>query len=141
MTKPKVAVNIDSNATFNAWRKEIRSLLFSDFPEYTFNLPVLSEVENKELTRQVKNYTGECGCQTGSFLMSMIFIGSVAWYFISGNKFSEISFRDVLLLGGFTLAGAITGKVAGLISARWKLIKLSNELNEKIRINLTYKLN
>jgi len=129
---PEKVVYIDSLSTFNSWKKELRAIRRNEDLTYLFNLSELTELENQNFTDHVKYYNNECGCTSGSFLMSLAFFLIVTWYFISGNMLNDVLYGDLLWLGGVTLFAGLAGKLLGLLNARWKLIKLSNQLNGKI---------
>ena len=133
-SKPDEPVIIDNFSSFNSWRHELRTFRITDSSEtYRINLRELSAAENQQVSDLIKTYNNECGCKTGSFFMSLVFTITVISYFLTGGRFSLIEFKHILWLVGITLIAALTGKLVGLLQARWKLIKLSNEINARVR--------
>jgi hypothetical protein len=124
---------IDNTASFNDWRNELRKFRPGKASTlYSFNLAKLSSSENQHISMLVNSYNKECGCNSGSFFMTFILFITVTGYFITGGKFSSIGFHELGWLAGIIILAAITGKIFGLLRARWKLIKLSNNLYEKL---------
>jgi hypothetical protein len=126
-------VIIDNMASFSNWRDELRKFRpGSSSRLYSFNLANLSPAENQNISNLVNSYNKECGCNSGSFFMTFILFITVTGYFITGGKFSSIGFHELGWLAGIIILAAIAGKIFGLLRARWKLIRLSNNLNEKL---------
>lgn len=137
--QPRKEVLIDNQSTFIEWSISIRKFrLENDFVTYNLELPELSPDENQMIGNQINRYNNACGCETGSLFMSLTLISIVAAYFISGGKFSTITFSQVIWGAGITLVAALAGKGIGLIFARWKLIKLSESLAQRLNINYTH---
>jgi hypothetical protein len=129
----KDSIIIDDFSSFNEWRNELRKFRpGSASKHFSFNLAKLPSSENEHLGKIVNSYNQECGCNSGSFFMTFVVLITVAGYFINGGKFSAIGFHQLGWLAGITILAAVTGKIFGLLRARWKLIKLSNNLNEKL---------
>lgn len=129
-------VLINNLATFKEWSISLRKFqLEKDLVTYNLKLPELSPDENQMTGNQINRYNNACGCETGSLFMSLTLISTVAAYFISGGKFSTITFSQVLWGAGITLFAALAGKGIGLLFARWKLIKLSDSLEERLNVN------
>lgn len=131
VTKTEKVVNISSRADFGEWRKGLRAFRSYEGTSIIFNLSELTEPENQNLNNLVKEYNNACGCQSGSFLMSITFFATIAWFFLSGGEFNAVGYKEILSLLGITLLAALFGKLLGLLAARWKLIKLADQLQEK----------
>lgn len=94
--------------------------------EYNFQLAGFSAEENERLGILLNSYSKECGCNAGSFIMSMSSIGSITYYFISGGTLAAAGLHHWLWLAAFAAAGALMGKLIGVLHARWKMIRLIN---------------
>lgn len=126
-------VIIDNMASFSNWRDELRKFRpGSDSKQFSFNLANFSPSENQNISNLVNSYNKECGCNSGSFFMTFILFTTVTGYFITGGKFSSIGFHELGWLAGIIILAAIAGKIFGLLRARWKLIRLSNNLYKKL---------
>lgn len=129
-------VLIDNLSAFKEWSISIRKFQFqNDLVTYNLKLPEFSPDENQTISNQINKYNNACGCETGSLFMSLTLIITIAGYFISGGKFSAITLYQVLWGAGITLFAALVGKGIGLLFARWKLIKLSDGLVERLNVN------
>jgi hypothetical protein len=127
------SIIIDDISSFNKWRTELRKFRPGGTSKHlSFNLAKLPSSENEHLSIIANSYNQECGCNSGSFFMTFVVFITVTGYFITGGKFSSIGFHELGWLAGITILAAIAGKIFGLLRARWKLIKLSNNLNEKL---------
>jgi hypothetical protein len=134
--QPRREVLIDDLSTFKEWSISLRKFQFqNDLVTYNLKLPEFSPDENQTISNQINRYYNACGCETGSLFMSLTLIITVAAYFISGGKISTLSFYQVLSGTGIVLFAALAGKGIGLFSAHWKLIKLSDSLLGKLKIN------
>ena len=96
--------------------------------EYQFQLPLFSDEENLRFSTCMNSFSKECGCNTGGFIMSMGFMVTAGYYFISGGSFSGIGINQILTLAGITIGSAVAGKLFGLLRARWKMIQLISNL-------------
>lgn len=129
----KELIIIDDISSFDEWRKDLRKFRPGYASKhFSFNLAKLPPSENEHLSEIVNSYTQECGCNSGSFFMTFVVLITIAGYFITGGKFSAIGFNELGWLAGITILAAIAGKIFGLLRARWKLIKLSTNLYEKL---------
>lgn len=91
--------------------------------EYTLQVMGLSGEENERLGILLSRYGKECGCNMGSFMMSLASIGASAYYFTSGGRLHSSSLRHWLWLAIIAAGGALLGKVLGLLYARWRMIR------------------
>jgi len=129
----KKEIVIDNPTVFREWVKSQRRFRFQNETSlYSFKLAEFTEAENTRISKKVNEYTNACGCKSGSLLMNVVFALTVTCYFILGGKFSSITLNDILWCAGITLSAAFTGKVAGLLQARWNLIQFSNNLSFKV---------
>lgn len=108
--------------------------IFKSFPELNIQFSVFSKEENKGATAYLNALGRECGCNAGGFVMSMAFAATIAYYFITGGRFSAIGWHQVIILGWITAATAFTGKLYGLLRARWKMMKYTNSLLHRIAV-------
>ncbi|MDP3642922.1 MAG: hypothetical protein Q8S54_06985 [Bacteroidota bacterium] len=135
-SRTRKEVVIDDLTAFKAWANSLRKFQFdNELRTYSFILSEFSPDENQKISDQVNGFHNACGCETGSIFMNLTFIIMVAGYFISGGKFSAITFHEVIWCAGITLFAALTGKGIGLFRAHWKLINFSRQLHERLNIN------
>ena len=129
----KTEVIIDNPASFAEWRKSIRKISVNNKPlNFVFRLNNFSETENQLISRQANTYHGECGCNSGSFFMTFMMFAAITVYFITGGRFNTIGLTDLAKLAGIVLLSAIAGKIFGLIRARWRLIKLAENIKTRL---------
>ncbi len=100
---------------------------------YEFRHPRLDQQENERLSLLTHSYMNECGCAFGSLFISLTAGASVVYYFSSGGTVDGITVRDLSLLVGLTVAGAIAGKILGLLLARIKMLRLVRHALELTR--------
>lgn len=98
--------------------------LFNDKQEYQFNLPDLSDTENQLIKEKFNIYKNECGCFIGSiFLASGIFLLTI-YIILSGNNLFETNITQLLNYFLFIICCALTGKIVGIVKARYQLYRL-----------------
>jgi len=130
LTKPVITLDQPS---FETWRKELNFLgLQISSNTYELQLPQLSAHENKELSIRINTLISECGCKVGGLAMSIMCCSSICYYFISGGRLNEIGISQVGSLLAYTALGALAGKTIALAHARWKLIRLANNIHRRI---------
>ena len=131
ITREKIV--IDNFPVFEEWEKSLHRFNSSrDFKTYVFNLPEFSFYENLNISTEVDYYNAACGCKTGSFMMSLSVVVLISNYFISGGRFSEITFYQLLAFIGMILLSALTGKAIGLLHAYWNLIKIARNIRKRL---------
>jgi hypothetical protein len=124
---------IDNLTTFQVWRKTMRTFRFlSGTTTYRIDLPELTQDENQNISNLLNSYGNECGCNSGSFFMSFVFTATVLVFFFKGGTFSSIGFHQLGWLGGITFLGALTGKLFGLLQARWRIIRLTDNVYKAV---------
>jgi hypothetical protein len=64
--------------------------------------------------------------------MSAAVVAMVVSYFTSGNHLSSINLPHVLSFVGITVVAALSGKLLGLLWARWRLLRLANMAHNMI---------
>lgn len=138
--EPKAKIVIDNQAAFEEWEKSLHRFNSNrDLKTYVFDIAEFSFYENLNISTEVDHYNAACGCKTGSFMMSLTVVTLICNFFISGGRFSEITFYQVLAFIGLTLLGALTGKMIGLLHAHWNLIKISRDIKKRINTMYTIK--
>jgi len=116
-----------SPQAFKIWADSIRRFSFSSTIErLEFRLEEFSRQENEHISKTVNSYYNACGCSLGSFVMSMTFVALIVRYFLLGNSFQSIGWKQVCLCIGYTLIGALIGKIIGLGFAKIKLIRYTD---------------
>jgi len=96
--------------------------------KYKVRLPQLNAEENNHISNIINKYSRKCGCSTGNFVMSLTFVTYIVYYFSKGGTLSSIGADELIWLAVFTLLGAITGKLSGLVYFRWKMLKFIGKL-------------
>ncbi len=124
---------IDNHSNFEEWSKSLHKLKpVKGSKTYTFNLSELSFYENLKVTTEVDYYNTICGSKLGSILMKFTFLTILVSFFISSDKFSEITVNQLLYSIGITLLAALIGKTIGKLHARWNLIQLSKSIEKRL---------
>jgi len=132
--KPKEKL-IDKLSTFREWGHSLREFKFqNELLIYRFSLPELSVDENLKISNRVNDYHNECGCKSGSLFMILTLIITVSTYFIYGGNLSSITLYGIIWCISIILFAAFAGKGIGLLYARWKLIRLSQNLQRRLKI-------
>lgn len=120
---------IDTPTALDAWRRRLRTFTASDaLPVVQLRMDGLSASRNRSFTTLAAEYRDACGCATGGLFMGAATIVAVAGYFIAGHRLSEISFGRLGLLLGIVVGAALSGKLLGLLIARWRLIRLADRV-------------
>lgn len=94
-------------------------------PAVAFELRDLPSERNRTISALANGYRSECGCSSGSFFLSAAVVASAPSYFLSGGHLSGIGLRHIAWLLAIAVTAALLGKLAGLVWARWQLIRLA----------------
>ena len=124
-------VTVSSAADLRALRVNLKSPAGAAW-QYEFALPELSAEENSRLGVQMNSYASECGCSSGSFVMSAGVTGIVINYFATGGHWADLGRAQWLWLVGWTAAFALAGKAFGIIRARWRMLRLAADTLDRI---------
>ena len=100
----------------------------SKMPDYSFNLPGLSEKVNHDLGEMMNIHKNECGCTTGGLFMGTSVICIAGYYIFGTPRFRDVDVRQLSMIASIILACAVLGKLLGLIRARIKMIQLINKI-------------
>lgn len=120
-------------ASLDRWRQHLRKIMWSqNLPAVEFQLQEFSFEQNQSFSMLAGGFQKACGCEGGSFLMSVTVVAIVVAYFVSGNHLSNINLRNVLSFVGITVFAALFGKLLGLLWARWRLLRLATSVHHKI---------
>ena len=120
-------------ASLDLWRQQLRKIMPSgNLPAVQFQLQELSLEQNQSLSALSSSFQKACGCGSGSVLMSVTVVAIVVSYFVSGNRLSNINLRQVLSFVGITVLAALSGKLLGLLWARWRLLRLATSVHNMI---------
>lgn len=120
-------------ASLDLWRQQLRKIMWSwNLPAVRFQLQEFSFEQNQSVSALAGSFQKACGCGSGSFLMSVTVVAMVVSYFVSGNRLSNISLRHVLSFLGITVLAALSGKLLGLLWARWRLLRLATSVHNMI---------
>ena len=120
-------------ASLDLWRQQLRKIMSSrNLPAVQFQLQEFSFEQNQSFSSLANGFRQACGCGSGSFLMSVTVVAILVSYFVSGNHLSNINLRKVLSFVGITVFAALSGKLLGLLWARWRLLRLATSVHNKI---------
>lgn len=119
-------VVIHDGASLQAWRRRLRSIASPRrLPVVDFRFPELAPGQNRRFSILAAGYRRACGCASGGFLMTFTVVTMVVSYFLSGKALADITLREIVTFVGITALAALLGKLAGLLWARWRLLKLA----------------
>ena len=120
---------IDDLASLQAWTQQLRTIISPHgLPAIVVQLPEFSDERNQSLSALANRYRTACGCASGGLFMSVAVVWLIASYFTSGNTLSDITFPHVLSFVGITVLAVLSGKLLGLLWARWRLLRLANRV-------------
>jgi hypothetical protein len=120
-------------ASLDLWRQQLRKIMWSqNLPAVEFELQEFPFEQNQSFSMLAGSFQKACGCEGGSFLMSVTVVAVVVSYFVSGNHLSNINLRHVLSFVGITVLAALFGKLLGLLWARWRLFRLATSVHNMI---------
>ena len=120
-------------ASLQMWRQQLHNIIQPrNLPAAQFQLQEFSLEQNQSLSALASSFQKACGCGSGSFVMSVTVVAIIVSYFVSGNHLSNINLRQVLSFVGITVIAALTGKLLGLLWARWRLLRLATSVHNMI---------
>jgi uncharacterized protein involved in propanediol utilization len=120
-------------ASLDLWRRQLRKITSSrNLPVAQFQLQEFSFEQNQSFSALASGFQKACGCGSGSFLMSVTVVAIIVSYFLSGNHLSNINLAKILSFVGITVLAALTGKLMGLLWARWRLLRLATSVHNMI---------
>jgi hypothetical protein len=126
-----MATTVSSASDLRALRANLKSPAGAA-RQYEFALPGLSAEENSRLGALMNSYANECGCNSGSFVMSAGVTGIVIHYFATGGHWADLGRAQWLWLVAWTAAFALAGKAFGIIRARWRMLGLAGDTLDRI---------
>ncbi len=120
-------------ASLYLWAQQLRNIMWSrNLPAAKFELQEFSCEQNQSFSALASGFQKACGCASGGFFMSVAVVVMVVSYFVSGNHLSNISLSNVLFFVGITVLAALSGKLLGLLWARWRMLRLAASVRNKI---------
>ncbi len=124
---------IRDSASLQTWRRQLRAFTpTGNLPAVLFQLPELSPEQNRSMSALADGYRRACGCTSGGFFMSATVVATAVSYFASGGRLSDIYLKQVVSFLVITAVGALSGKLLGLLWARWRLWKLAAGMCRKV---------
>jgi hypothetical protein len=124
---------IRNAASLHTWRQQVRTFTrTSSLPTVQLQLPELPSDLNQSMSALANEYQKECGCTSGSFFMSFTVVALIVSYFLSGGHLSGINLTHVISLVVITVFSTLSGKLLGLLWARWRLLKLATNLHATV---------
>ena|SRR5215470_10959012 len=114
-------------------KQQLLSLdIFHRVERYRLKLPHLGNDENIRITRII-NYNNR---KSGYFIRNL-FIGiTLVAYFFTISSFPSLQWGEVIYLVTFSVAANITGTVLGLVYARWRMLRLIDQLLARTRFSV-----
>lgn len=130
---PDNTLVIRDAALLQAWRQQLRTIRRArNLPAPLFQLPGLSHEQNQSISALANSYQKACGCASGGFFMSATVVATVASFFVSGRHLTNITLTHVVVLVGITALAALSGKLVGLLWARWRLLRLAASIHDTV---------
>jgi len=92
------------------------------------NLPFLDADESKKLEGKINRYYYDCGCKTGAFFAWAFILSATTYFIVTG-------FTVKMLIPAFIYLFliALTGKLVGLVGAKYLLRKTINQIKTKLK--------
>ena len=119
-------------ASLQMWRHQLRNIMWPrNLPAVQFQLREFSGKQNRSFSALASSFQRACGCASSGFFMSVTVMVIISYY-VSGNHFSSINLRHVLFFLGITALAALSGKLLGLVWARWRLLRLATSMHDMI---------
>jgi len=120
-------------ASLQAWRRNLRNIVSARrLPVVDFRCPELAPEQNRSFSLLAAGYRRACGCASSGFLMTVGVVATVASYVMAGNHLTGLHLRHILTFVGITVFAAALGKLAGLLWARWRLLRLATTAHRAI---------
>lgn len=102
--------------------------IFRKGEKYRIDLPQWDAEQNKHTSFMMNKYSSKYGFASGMFLMGLAVALYVLDYFISGGTIANAGLKELIALAVWAVSGAVTGKLSGLLYARWIMIKFIQRL-------------
>lgn len=120
-------------ASLGRWKRRLWSTTWQrKLPVAQFAFHELSSEQNQSLSVRAASLRNACGCVSSGLFMSVTVVATVVSYFLSGQRLFNVSLADVLSLVGLTVLAALSGKLSGLIWARFRLLQLAARVNDAV---------
>jgi hypothetical protein len=124
---------IDDLVSLQAWTRQLRTIIRPQgLPAILVQLPEFSDEQNQSLSALANRYRTACGCTSGGLFMSVAVVSLLTSYFTSGNTFFDITFPHVVSFVGITVLAVLSGKLLGLLWARWRLLRLATRVHKMV---------
>lgn len=116
---------IDSVEQLRKVAHQLRAISFvRKLPDYQFDIPELSAEVNQKASQVMNKYKNECGCFTGGLFMGISVISVISYYLISSQSVSDVGLKHLIFFIVLISGGALTGKMIGLLWARFRMVQL-----------------
>jgi hypothetical protein len=126
-------LEIHDLASLDRWKRIVCSTVWPmELPAVHFALRELSDEQNRSISALAESLRNACGCASSGLFMSVTVVAAVSSYFISGNDSSSLGLVDVLALIGAVVLAALCGKLAGVIWARFRLVRLAASVRQTL---------
>jgi len=130
---PRQTLVIRDAAALHDWRRQVRFVgRMRNTPPVLFQFSQLPPERNLGMSALAREYQQACGCASASLFMSVGVAAMIAWFFATGGQLAGLSPVHVLALGGVAVLSALTGKLLGLVWARWQLIQIADDIGAMI---------
>lgn len=121
---------VTSEAELGEWRLDVRRKLFpSAVAPIRFDFPGLLPDQNRHLTLAVARLRQACGCTAGGVAMIAAIFAITLTIYRGDIAVSDIPWLSWFGYIAFILILSVAGKLAGLMWAHWKLIRLVDTIN------------
>lgn len=126
-------LEIQDLASLDRWKQKLWTTVWPlKLPAVQFALRELPCEQNRSISALAESLRNACGCASSGLFMSVTVVAAVSSYFFSGHRFSDLRLVDVLMLIGATVIAAVCGKFAGVIWARFRLMRLATSVQETL---------
>jgi len=124
------ALVVDDADSLRNWRRQLRLIGRIPEPEpVLFQFSQLTPEQNLSATNLAREYQQACGCASGSVFMSVATVGAIAMFLAVGGDILALRGSHVLALAGIAALSAVSGKLLGLVWARWQLVRIADDLS------------
>lgn len=124
---------VDDLRSLRMWRRQLGETVSPrNLSTIRFQLYELSREQNRNISALANSLQSSCGCSSGGLFMSVAVVTMILLYFASGARFSDIGLMRVATFVGVTVFAALSGKLVGLLWARWRLLRLARRTHDAI---------
>ena len=109
-------------------RHRFRSVfLLRQAADYRFELPMLTETVNRNISLRFNGYKNECGCFTGGLLMGLCAVFLLPYVLLSSIPIADLGWRHLGLSVLGLIACMFIGKALGILFGRLRMVRTLND--------------